>query len=70
MKRFSVELYFFKAHFLGSALEEVPNLEKYQPETKMGEFSANSWDAAKKIILAQYPDVAYIHVIDSASLDY
>jgi hypothetical protein len=69
MKKFSVELYFFNLQFLGSPLEKIPNLDKYLPETKLAQVSANDWDTARKVIIKQHPDVAYIHLIDSKSLD-
>jgi hypothetical protein len=69
MRHFFTELYFYKDGLQKSGYTRVPDLEDYKQVPVPYELSANDWKIAEKNILEKYPAVAYIHVIDSRSLD-
>lgn len=69
MKKFFTELYFYKSGLEKNGYTREPSLGDYQPSPVPFNISAADWSLAEKKILAQYPTVAYIHVVDSRDLD-
>lgn len=67
--KYFMELYFFKDKTSKTELDKQPNLEHYKPETIMTTVIATSWEEAKRNILLQYHDIAYIHIHETSTID-
>ncbi len=70
MKKFYAEVYFFKDGVSNKEVQDSPNLDLYRTETRLENVASTDWDAAKKIISIRQGNIAYIHLIESKSLDY
>ena len=68
MKRYSLELYFYKDNspYKNEGLDTTPRLDEYKKETILE--SENTWESYENEVLRRHPDVAYIHIIDIQNL--
>ena len=64
MKRYSVELYFYKDPHESKGYKTEPVLEEYSTETIASDVFAYDWASAEKKLLSERKDIAYIHVIE------
>lgn len=67
--KYFMELYFFKDHISKTELDEQPDLDHYKPETIMATVIATNWEDAKRKLLIQYPNTAYIHMHETRTID-
>ena len=70
MKRYITELYFLKPGLVFRGLDNEPILDMYSSNTKLLDVNAASFKEAKKRIIEKFPEVSYIHLLDTNSLDY
>ena len=66
-KKYFIELYFHKDN--KSSLEDKPNLDNYLSNTEISEIVANSWKEVKDKIIIKYPNIAYIHLLESRNMN-
>jgi len=68
-KKYFVELYYYKEDMKALGFKEIPNLDYYKTETTMTEVVSGSWNEAKKKLLNDFPDTAYILVHETRNID-
>lgn len=68
-KKYFVELYYYKTGMEDFGFKDEPKLDYYKAETKMTQVVSSSWDEAKKKLLLDFPDVAYILVHETRNID-
>ena len=64
LKRYSVELYFYKDPNEFKGYKTEPTLDEYSSETVTSDVFAHDWVSAEKKLLSERKDIAYIHVVD------
>lgn len=62
IKKFNVEIFFYKDEFRNELYSDEPNLEKYIPKGIMESITASDIKTVKKNLLEKYPNAAYIHI--------
>lgn len=65
-----MELYFLKDGIEYTGLQAQPDLDTYTANTQLVNINADSFNEVKKQIIEKYPNVAYIHLIDTNELNY
>lgn len=69
LEKYYTELYFYENKDENKGLTDTPNLDEYSKSVVVYDVIATSWENAKNKIINKYPDVAYIHTIETRKLD-
>lgn len=62
VKKYSVEVYFYKKENENEVYSETPELDKYKSKGIIDSINASDAKSAKDSLLIKYPNAAYIHI--------
>lgn len=62
IKKFNVEIYFYKNEHKSDDFSDIPELDKYENNAVMDSITASDVKSAKENLLKKYPNAAYIHI--------
>ena len=70
MKKFKLELYFYKDTKQKRNLSDKPNLDLYSKKTILKSISSTNINNARTLLEKQYDNLAYIHILNIENLNY